>query len=98
MPGQAALALGDVGGPVGGIILTKGLDVTGLVLAGEPLQLVKDAMPQGLEILARFCFAFMGSLVKAKSADPDLEPGILLKLAERGKAIEAGINLVGQEL
>ena len=95
---ELLLGLGDVGGPVGRVVLAEGLDVARLVLAGQPLQLVEDAVPQGLELLGDLAVAVMRRLEEPEPADPDLEPGVLLELAERGVGVEPGVDLVGQEL
>ncbi len=95
---QLLLGLGHVARPVGREVLAKRLDVAGLVLPGKPLELVENAMRQGLELFGRLGLSILRSLVKAEAADPDLESCVLLELAQRGKRIEAGINFVAQKL
>ena len=55
-------------------------------------------MRQRLELLGHVGVAVVRRLVVAEPADPDLEPGVLLELAQRAERIEAGVDLVGQEL
>ena len=50
---ELLLGLGDVGGPVGVEVLPEGLDVARLVLLGEPLELVEDALRERLVLLGQ---------------------------------------------
>ena len=61
------------------------LDVAGLVLLGEGLELVEDALRQGLAFLGRLVLA--GRLVHAEASDPDLQLRILLQLAEDAEVV-----------
>ena len=95
---QLLLGLGDVRRPVGREVLAERLDVAGLVLAGQELELVEHAVRQRLELLGHLGVAVVRRLVVAEPADPDLEPGVLLELAQRAESVQPGVDLVGQEL
>ena len=94
---QLLLGLGDVGGPVGREVVPEGLDVAGLVLLGQPLELVEHALRQRCRrLLARAVVA--AGLVEPQPADPDLELRVLLHLREAGEGVQAGLDLARQGL
>ena len=77
-------------------VVPERLDVSGLVLLGEGLELVEGALREGLVLLGHL--AVVGGLVQPEPADPDLELGVLLELAEHAEVVQARLDLAGQGL
>ncbi|MFO0890635.1 MAG: hypothetical protein U0790_16010 [Isosphaeraceae bacterium] len=59
---------------------------------------MEDAVRQGLVLLGGVGVPLVRGLIGAEAADPDLEPGVLLELAELAERGHARVDLVGQEL
>ena len=93
---QLLLRLGDVRRPVRVVVVSERLDVAGLVLLGERLELVEDALRQRLVLLGQL--AVVGRLVHPEPANPDLQLRILFELAEHTEVVDAGLDLARQRL